>query len=429
MNYVQLLKNTPATPYQRPLVNKTETDDGTIADFQFVMTNSQYENKSQQDLEKHEALLEHNPVVDESNEAGLATPLIFEKIEHETRIGSEEVLPDSFVHISDRMSIPIDLMEEIRKREITDIADELFELADVEQGKLNTNQLQYEQLDELVIEINQVLTQSLTGENATNNISKLLDVLQEWTSLQHSDLESNTKLKEKIPDNLMKIWEEMVDIYRKRDLMAKNKIYQTDSAITKTDIMNWLQNALERHMPNQESININMQITSNQPLPLSVPQQHTIYLNNLDRVEAISYELVNRLEKVIRNSNFMHQNGLQQLTITLKPETLGDITVRMIQVNGEMTVKLMVTTQVAKGLLEGNIQQLKPMFAPHQIVIERDAGISDEEFYQGEQEQADEEQHDSLKDADEGQQMETEDVSFMEILSVISEEAVANDND
>src|SRR5690625_7091782 len=45
--------------------------------------------------------------------------------------------------------------------------------------------------------------------------------------------------------------------------------------------------------------------------------------------------------------------------------------VRLEEVNGEMTAKIIVTTEAAKKALQSNIHQLKNMFSPHQVVIER----------------------------------------------------------
>src|SRR5699024_4075522 len=42
-----------------------------------------------------------------------------------------------------------------------------------------------------------------------------------------------------------------------------------------------------------------------------------------------------------------------------------------IEMNGEMTVKITVSSQATKKMLEANIHQLKNMFSPHQVVIEK----------------------------------------------------------
>nr|WP_281349716.1 flagellar hook-length control protein FliK [Ornithinibacillus caprae] len=64
-------------------------------------------------------------------------------------------------------------------------------------------------------------------------------------------------------------------------------------------------------------------------------------------------------------------NGTNQLSITLRPDNLGEMMVKLTQVNGEMTVKILVSSQAAKEMLESNINQLKTMFSPHQVQIER----------------------------------------------------------
>jgi flagellar hook-length control protein FliK len=59
----------------------------------------------------------------------------------------------------------------------------------------------------------------------------------------------------------------------------------------------------------------------------------------------------------------------------LRPDNLGEMMVRFTQINGEMTVKILVTSQAAKEMLESNIHQLKNMFSPHQVAIEKQEAI------------------------------------------------------
>jgi len=44
--------------------------------------------------------------------------------------------------------------------------------------------------------------------------------------------------------------------------------------------------------------------------------------------------------------------------------------VRFTEINGEITVKILVSSQTARQMLEANIQELRNIFSPHQISIE-----------------------------------------------------------
>src|SRR5690606_10263975 len=49
----------------------------------------------------------------------------------------------------------------------------------------------------------------------------------------------------------------------------------------------------------------------------------------------------------------------------------GEMRIRLVQMNGEMTVKFIVSSQAVKDLLETNMNQLRNMFLPHQVTIEK----------------------------------------------------------
>lgn len=102
-------------------------------------------------------------------------------------------------------------------------------------------------------------------------------------------------------------------------------------------------------------------------------QQYIIYTQqtNTDN-EMVQKQLLDQFQQIMVKSNFLQRgNGINQLMVRLHPEQLGDITLKLTQVNGEMTVKMIVSSQATKDLLEGNLQQLRHMFSPHQVLIEK----------------------------------------------------------
>lgn len=117
---------------------------------------------------------------------------------------------------------------------------------------------------------------------------------------------------------------------------------------------------------------------------------------------------------------------MNQLTITLNPVNLGNITVRLVEVDGEMTVKLLVTSNLTKNALETNIHQLKHVFSPHQISIEREEGISDEEFF-ADEEALEDEMYEEGNETEEDEEI--SEIDFEELLQQVKEgEEVDDEN-
>src|SRR5699024_1456561 len=157
----------------------------------------------------------------------------------------------------------------------------------------------------------------------------------------------------------------------------------------------------------------------NQPLPMSETQQYMIHLQQNHRVEPVSEQLLHKFESVIRNSQFLKPNAnINQLSIMLQPEHLGNMTLRLMQAKGEMTVKIIVSSQMAKEMLESNIHQLKHLFSPHQVTIERDDTVSDEKFLMKEHEKEQQEENEA-NDSNEEAIQEDDDEAAMNLEELL----------
>ncbi len=117
---------------------------------------------------------------------------------------------------------------------------------------------------------------------------------------------------------------------------------------------------------------------------------------------------------------FQNGNGQSEMNIRLKPQHLGDMNIKILQMNGEMTVKITVTTQAAKDILENNVNQLRHMFSPQQVVVDKSDIASGEQFFSQEEKEAggfkDQQPSQSEDDHDAEDSSEEETVSFKELL-------------
>ncbi|AIF66378.1 hypothetical protein GZ22_06875 [Terribacillus saccharophilus] len=104
-----------------------------------------------------------------------------------------------------------------------------------------------------------------------------------------------------------------------------------------------------------------------------VPKQEQLvfHLKQADQMpEQASEELIQKLEQAVKFSGILSdRNGLKELSIQLKPGNLGDLQVKLVRENGDITVQIIATSKQAKDLLESNISSLKHMFSPHQVTI------------------------------------------------------------
>lgn len=100
-------------------------------------------------------------------------------------------------------------------------------------------------------------------------------------------------------------------------------------------------------------------------------EQLVFHLKQADQTpEQAGEELIQKLEQAVKFSGILSdRNGLKELSIQLKPGNLGDLQVKLVRENGDITVQILATSKQAKDLLESNISSLKHMFSPHQVTI------------------------------------------------------------
>lgn len=260
------------------------------------------------------------------------------------------------------------------------------EITEILAESINSESTVYDQVAQIV-EVMELLKQIKDSQEPTNLkeiSSRLLPILQQWdTFKQQVDEEKATEvLKEQLTKEQFAIWRLLESNLDKRNHFAHQ--YGQEAQTTRADLIKWIQGALDRYTDTERVIPA--PVSPHQAIPMTEVQQYTVHIQGLDRIDRVSEELTQKVINIINESRLLtsKQNGIQQLnqlTIVLRPEHLGNITVRFMEVDGNMTVKMIVTSQATKELLEANLHQLKHMFSPHQVVIERDESISDDEFY------------------------------------------------
>ena len=295
---------------------------------------------------------------------------------------------------------PQDMTEEVEEQEVSASVNE--KLVTNEQTEVENSMIDFLHIKDLTKEIATII-KTLT-DSSTSSLSKesvrLLPLIKEWISAKNglSDEQLENASRQELTEKESAVWKQLVNAIEKRSFFSQQNIYSSDASITKTTVLNWLQRALDRYSTGDNIPEKSMiQTHHSQPLPISEVQQYTVQIQQLDRVERVNDDLLNKFQTIIRESQFQRTPlGGTQLSITLQPGNLGNMTVQFVQVDGEIAVKIIVSSQAVRELIESNIHQLKHMFSPHQVLVEKNESINDEEFFYKE---ADEE-HNEHEEAD-----------------------------
>ncbi|NBJ68400.1 MULTISPECIES: flagellar hook-length control protein FliK [Clostridia] len=235
-----------------------------------------------------------------------------------------------------------------------------------------------------------ILAQIKDQQDIKQATTKLADFLYTWSELskQAKSIGLSEDIAARLSDNKnvkeVAIWKQLVAAFEKRSAFVQKQHYNSEAKVTSGDVAKWLTKAIESiSEPKQTVFHSKEQITTNNSMnhQLSVPmaklEQHVIYLQpEQSTPRQNGQELMQQLQRIMNSSKFMKlPNGANQLNLTLRPQHLGDISVRLTQLDGVMTVRILVQSQAAKEMLESNIHKLRNMFSPQQVVIEKQEGI------------------------------------------------------
>ncbi|GAA0298754.1 flagellar hook-length control protein FliK [Gracilibacillus halotolerans] len=298
--------------------------------------------------------------------------------------------------------------------------DILSSLADAEEsikaGQTSSTEEIVNQQSLAMLQEIKVLMDKITMNNGTyKDMKQLLSMLKEWSSMNHSSVQAFLEASNMDPAK-SKLWLQLVENFQRREALQT----QYPKPITVSDLEKWIRHAMQ----NQEltGVQVERQDVSSTLTQTSQPKlaQYVIHMQQTEG-NSLERQLVNELRQILIDSKFLSlRNGMNQLSIRLNPEHLGEMVVRLTEVNGEMTVRMIVQSQAAKELLDRNMHQLKHLFSPHQVAVEKQDSLFStnlEKFQDeaNEDTQKDDQQHEEQL-AQDREAEEEEGLSFEEVL-------------
>lgn len=267
-----------------------------------------------------------------------------------------------------------DLMQNVLPEEISSELAAVLEEFDLSTDDLDLMNLghygNWQSLQLVLLEISSLLGETDLEQLTNKDWMQLLDKL----SSLPQDMR-NALLSKKLTSEEEQLVKTLLTKFELKTIMSE-KGYSTHSKVTPEDLSKWLQQALSRQTPKAPQTFAESFAMSKDAAPL---EQLTLQLSQtaLTHQQTFNEELLQQFEQVLAK---MHVGkgmlGHQQLTLQLNPHNLGQITVEMSEIDGEIYVKLIASSAGAKEALESNIRELRHMFSPHQVLIEQEEHVT-----------------------------------------------------
>lgn len=340
---------------------------------------------------------------------------------------------EALVHMEER-SVLSDLLSEMDSTTegAIDENESIFHLLSDALDEATTHTLDKDEImkfNQLVIDIQAIMQQLQDGRQTEAVASNLLALVKVWSSLSKQVDKDNFQqlVTKQLPTETYELMEKLTELYEKRQHFSTKQMYGQDAKVTVKDVARWLTQLLP-----QQEMTPNNQVTpvmTNEhgkisPMKMSVLEQHTIHVSQGERVERVQQEITQQIANIVQRSNFLQQrNPLQELSIVLKPEHLGTMTIKFTQIDNQLMVKIVTSSSMTRDLLEGNMQQLKHAFSPHQVQVVRDDTIIDEEMMtQEEEEKSHEEEHEKQEEQNKREKTDQEVSDFTTLFNQLQEE-------
>ncbi|TFB23210.1 hypothetical protein E3U55_05165 [Filobacillus milosensis] len=230
-------------------------------------------------------------------------------------------------------------------------------------------------------------------------LSKIVQMIKSPTDSSNQLQNNKIPLDIKIPDGWSKKWNELLtklnqpttktqslemSLVSNRLVDSIKQLVTTPKARFELNQLNWTDISTNKNRSLQsqpvssiDQSQINGQLTKQEQfiIHMTRPEQSTTSTTN-------QKQIIEQLQKIIQSTRFTQVGAQKQLSIQLKPANLGDMMLKFTQIDGQMAVKISVTTQAAKEMLEGNLQQLRHMFSPNQVVVERQVDQTNTDYTQ-----------------------------------------------
>lgn len=336
-----------------------------------------------QSLLNNEQAIEMNGVLPEALLSDTGGPIISDT----DAITEEDVTKEAQPHLLNLMMDifrPEDWQVVALENELADDVDRIendhpglnLELLQAVQGQLVSEESPEvkQQFTEIFTKMEALLSQ-ITGKQDVAKIApQILQLLQQWSDLEKTSGASKGIEQVLVVEDLEETKDgervkELIQAFNKREHLAEKQQYHAAATVTTKDVSKWIHMALEEH--SQSDPIIKHPAVTNTTLPMSKLEQFMIHINESQPLPS-DKQLLEQFQAVLKSSAFLAKtNGMNQLSITLKPHNLGEMMVRLTEVDGEMTVKIIVNSHAAKNMLESNMHQLRNMFSPQQVVIEK----------------------------------------------------------
>lgn len=258
-----------------------------------------------------------------------------------------------------------------------------------------------------------------------SKISKLGDrlkiSLQSILQSTHTS-EANLQSHKLTEIEIKQLFERLVTAYNRRTTMELSGKYAIESKVDQKTLVQWLNSVIKDFETQRVHIQPENR-TFHLGTPMTKVEQFLIHFQETEQGTSNTFQqqLLQKFEQAMQTTQFLRANqGPNQLIFHLKPENLGEMMVRLVKINGELTAKIIVTSEATRKALQSNLHQLKTLFSPHQVVIEKQDHI----FLQqtdpkGEQreEHPQEQQSFEEEEKDQEENIRKEKISFKEILT------------
>jgi flagellar hook-length control protein FliK len=187
-------------------------------------------------------------------------------------------------------------------------------------------------------------------------------------------LSEKLRMNDSVSKSIQQVFEQIKKQLQTQDPADKTSFHKVMESLSATKkVQSYAEQAFQRYVPvKQGEANVSQarELQTFQS-PLSTLEQWTLKIPS-SQDEGQKQQFVREIQQIIsRGKLIVTEAGFTKMQIKLTPEHLGTIEVHLIQRHGEITAKIIASSQAAKEAIDGQLSQLKQAFAGQNVEFEK----------------------------------------------------------
>lgn len=266
----------------------------------------------------------------------------------EAILEDEEITEDELKNLVAMLISFIEQQQNSQLNPATQVTDQFKNIKVKIEFAFNTEQMDRKQLKQLLVDIKETLTDSMSKMKGDLFKLELIDKIV--NKLDSGELKNTVK---------SNVAEEFLKIKVLKDNIDTGKEGKIELKDFSSDLLSDNEMVFISNAENEKDTDTKQQFTNNNfDKHVEIIGKHSINVEKSD-VKHIEIKDVKDIIKIVDTIVMAKSQGVKKLTVQLHPENLGKLEIQLVETGGKINAKIFTDNEQARFLLANNLEQMR----------------------------------------------------------------------